>query len=312
MIGIGIIALLIGNDFRTGRCTRRIGGLLALLVQQAASVQIDPHVACLDNVLHLAGLNVSCFILPGIIPPETLALLREECSYFLGYMDGTMDTKGVEVEGINHRGKRYFIGNRYRLSPRMREFTFSPLMAEVAQAALGPNVYLFNEQWVVKNAEQGMQFGWHQDSRYVMRSHPDAKHPPYLTCWVTLDDVSEINGTVHLLPHSRGGTKETIFSHELEPGSNDLIAYRGEDPGDPLIVPVGTIVGFSSYVFHRSGPNTTNRMRRIYLPQYSAAPIGDDDVRSWAMAVPFVKDGKIIYHAADDTAEKYGPKPKKK
>jgi len=103
------------------------------------------------------------FILPGILPPETLTMLREECSYFLGYMDASMDAKGVEVDGINHRGKRYFIGNRYRLSQRMRDFAFSPMMAEVAQAALGPDVYLFNEQWVVKNAEQGMKFGWHQD-----------------------------------------------------------------------------------------------------------------------------------------------------
>lgn len=247
------------------------------------------------------------FILPGVLPPETLTMLREECSYFLGYMDASMDAKGIEVDGINHRGKRYFIGNRYRLSQRMREFLFSPMMAEIAQAALGPDVWLFNEQWVVKNAEQGMKFGWHQDSGYVMKSHPEAKHPPYLTCWVTLDDVSEINGTVYLLPHSRGGTKDTIYSHEIEPGSNDLIAYKGDDPGDPLIVPAGTIVGFSSYNFHRSGPNTTNRMRRIYLPQYASGPIGDDAVRSWAMAVPFVKDGKIIYDRANDTAENHGP-----
>lgn len=246
-------------------------------------------------------------ILPRVLPSETLTMLREECAYFLGYMDASMDAKGVEVDGINHRGKRYFIGNRYRLSQRMREFIFSPLMAEVAQAALGPEVVLFNEQWVVKNAEQGMKFGWHQDSGYVMKSHPDAQHPPYLTCWVTLDDVSEINGTVYLLPHSRGGTQNKIYSHELEAGSNDLIAYKGQDPGDPLIVPAGSIVAFSSYNFHRSGPNTTNRMRRIYLPQYAAAPIGDATVRTWAMAVPFVKGGKIIYDAANDKAELYGP-----
>ena len=45
-------------------------------------------------------------ILPGVIPPETLTMLREECSYFLGYKDSAMDAKGVEVEDINHRGKR--------------------------------------------------------------------------------------------------------------------------------------------------------------------------------------------------------------
>jgi hypothetical protein len=87
-------------------------------------------------------------ILPGVIPSGLLQMLREECSYYLGYYDSLMDTKGVQTEGITHRGKRYFINNRYRLSQRLWQFIFSPLMAEVAQAALGPDAFLFHEQWV--------------------------------------------------------------------------------------------------------------------------------------------------------------------
>ena len=34
-------------------------------------------------------------ILPGVIPPELLEMLREECSYYLGYYDSIMDAKGV-------------------------------------------------------------------------------------------------------------------------------------------------------------------------------------------------------------------------
>ena len=34
-------------------------------------------------------------ILPGIIPPDMLTMLREECSYFLGYKDSQMDSKGM-------------------------------------------------------------------------------------------------------------------------------------------------------------------------------------------------------------------------
>src|SRR5260221_13832749 len=86
-------------------------------------------------------------LLKNAIPPEMLVLLREECSYFLGYCDAQMDARSAQVADLNHRGKRYFINNRYRLSSRMWQFIFSPLMAEVAQAALGPNAYLFHEQW---------------------------------------------------------------------------------------------------------------------------------------------------------------------
>ncbi len=146
-------------------------------------------------------------------------------------------------------------------------------MAEVARATVGDEAYLFHEQWVVKGAEQGMKFAWHQDSGYVKWYDPKTNHKPYVTCWCTLDDVSEENGTVYLLPHSRGGTRGTIIDHFKEEGTNDLIGYTGSDPGDAIIVPAGSIVAFDSMVFHRCGPNKTENMRRIYLPQYSAAPI---------------------------------------
>ena len=225
-------------------------------------------------------------ILEGVIPPDMLAMLREECSYFLGYYDAQMDAKNVKTEGINHRGKRYFVSNQYRLSPRLWQFIYSPLMAEVTQAALGDDVYLFHEQWVVKGAEQGMKFAWHQDSGYVKHGDNNTRHRPYLTCWCTLDDVSEENGTVYLLPHSRGGTSHTIYDHNREEGTNDLVGYTGSDPGIPIIVPAGSIVAFTSYNFHRSGANTTKNMRRIYLPQYSAEPILNPEGKLWSQAVP--------------------------
>jgi ectoine hydroxylase-related dioxygenase (phytanoyl-CoA dioxygenase family) len=246
-------------------------------------------------------------VLEAVIPGDLLELLRQECSYFLGYYDGQMDAAGETVQGINHRGSRYFISNRYRLSPRMWEFIFSPLMAEIATAALGPDVFLFHEQWVLKGAEQGMKFAWHQDSGYVKSGDPGTVHPPYLTCWCTLDAVSEENGTVYVLPHDRGDTRDTIYTHTREEGSNDLIGYTGDDPGIPITAPAGSVVAFTSYNFHRSGANTSSDMRRVYLPQYSKAPImRSDGSGHWGMAVPFVRDNTIIYNRTADTAAAHG------
>ena len=109
----------------------------------------------------------------------------------------------------------------------MRRFLLSDLMVQIARAALGDTVYLFNEQYVVKAAERGMHFGWHQDSGFI--PYP---HPPYLTCWITLDDVSEANGTVYLLPYSRAGTRDVV-PHVRDEETNDMIGYFGDDPGDP-------------------------------------------------------------------------------
>ena len=44
-------------------------------------------------------------------------------------------------------------------------------MATLAQALLGPAVYLFNEQVVVKAPQLGDSFAWHQDSGYIRFAH---------------------------------------------------------------------------------------------------------------------------------------------
>jgi Phytanoyl-CoA dioxygenase (PhyH) len=47
------------------------------------------------------------------------------------------------------------------------------------------------------------------------------------------------------------------------------VCYFASDPGVPMTGPAGTIVCFSSVVMHRSGPNLTEGMRRVYVTQYS-------------------------------------------
>ena len=206
-------------------------------------------------------------ILERCIPDEHLELLRGECQFFIDLENDKMDKAGKDVLGINHRNKRYFIAQRYQESQRLHEFIFSDLMADICRATIGDTAYLFWEQYVVKCAEVGMKFAWHQDSGYV-----GFPHRQYLTCWCALDDMSVANGTAYILPFSRAGTREVV-KHIQEPGSNDLIGYHGSDPGDPVLVPAGSIAVFSSVTFHRSGANHTNKMRRVYLPQYSPEPI---------------------------------------
>ena len=230
------------------------------------------------------------FILERALPDEHLAILRDECQRFLDEANAEMDRQGTDVLGLNHRNSRYFIAHPSQRSARVREVIFSDLMAEICRATIGDVAYIFWEQYVVKAAEKGMKFGWHQDSGFEV----GVKHTPYVSCWCALDDMSEANGTVYILPFSRAGTREVV-AHVHEQGSNDLIGYHGDDPGEPVIVPAGSIAVFSSVTFHRSGPNTTDRMRRVYLAQYSpeiipnkegTAPFGRDE--------QFLKDGRRV------------------
>jgi len=229
------------------------------------------------------------FVLDAVLPAEHLALLREACQKSIDVINREMDAKGTDVIGLNHRNSRYFASGYDKNYPEVGEFLFSPLMADLCRETIGPDAFLFYEQYVVKAAEKGMAFSWHQDSGYV--GYP---HPPYLTCWITLDDVSEENGTVYILPYDRAGTR-TMVPHTPDPVTHDKVGYFGDDPGIPVICPAGSIAVFASTVFHRSGFNRTPHMRRVYLAQYSPVVITTDDgSRTLNYDTPFVKDGEIV------------------
>ena len=226
-------------------------------------------------------------VLEGVVPGEYVEDLRDECQRFIDARDAEMDRLGVEKLNLDHKGSRYFL-RAYHDSEKVRGFLHSELVADVVRATLGETAYLFHDQYVVKAAERGMKFGWHQDSGFV-----GAPHEPYLSLWITLDDVTEENGTVYLLPYSRAGTREVV-EHVLDEETNDRVCYTGDDPGEAVIAPAGSIACFSSVAFHRSGPNTTDRVRRVFLAQYSAEPILDANGEVIHLAEPLLQDGQRV------------------
>jgi hypothetical protein len=201
---------------------------------------------------------------------ELLELLREQCAAFVAREDARMDAAGVDTLGISHRGKRYFANECQREDPALRRVLFSDVMADVCRATLGDNAYFFFDQYVVKGPEGGLPFGWHQDSGYVVGNGGPVDHAPYLTCWCPLDDATLDNGTVRVLPFSEVPlSRDWILPHERQPGTNDLVGWEGNDEGVVLEVPAGSIVAFSSHLLHTTGANRTDRMRRVYLAQYT-------------------------------------------
>src|SRR5580765_178917 len=217
-------------------------------------------------------------------------MLRDEAAKFVSKLHAEMDAAGTDTLEANIRDNRYFIANRYQESDRVHTFLFGDVIAEICRATLGPNAFLFYEQFVLKAAEKGVHFSWHQDSGYVR-----AAHKPYVSCWCALDDMTEENGTVYMLPYSRAGTK-TRVEHVKDEKTNDFVGYHGDDPGEPVICPAGSIAVFSSTCFHRSGFNRTPKPRRVYLAQYSPEPILRDG-KPTILAEPFLKDGKRVREA---------------
>ncbi len=229
------------------------------------------------------------FILPSAIPDHHLRILRDSCDHLIDLMHREMDRLGTDHIHISHRGKRYHIAKQYDKPPRLAEYVFSPLMADICRATIGETAYLFYDQYVVKAAEQGIKFSWHQDSGYL-----DFNHRPYVTVWAAVDDMTLENGTASVLPFSKSGIRSRV-EHIRDPETGDKVGYFGDEPGIAAVVPAGSLVVFSSLTFHRSGANTTDQMRRAYVTQYSAEPIykpGSDELLH--LGVPFLRQGRMV------------------
>jgi hypothetical protein len=227
---------------------------------------------------------------------ELLDLLREQCAAFVAREDARMDAKGVDSLGISHRGKRYFANECQREEPSLRRMLFSETMADVCRATLGDDAYFFFDQYVVKGPEGGLPFGWHQDSGYVVGNGGPVDHAPYLTCWCPLDDATVENGTVRVLPFSEVPlSRDWILPHERQPKTNDLVGWKGNEAGKVLEVPAGSVVAFSSHLLHTTGANMTDKMRRVYLAQYTPEVMLNPGTRKLRRnAVPLLLDGEQV------------------
>ncbi|HWY81637.1 MAG TPA: phytanoyl-CoA dioxygenase family protein [Roseiarcus sp.] len=233
-------------------------------------------------------------IFEDVVSDELVALLRQECAHFVRREDTKMDALGVDQIGITHRGKRYHAAFCFRERAALGKYLFSEAMGEICRALVGPDTFLFFDGFVVKGAEAGMKLAWHQDSGYVNAVDGDIGHKPYITCWCPLDDVTEENGTIYVLPMSESGIKTCVL-HEFDPLSNDWVGYFGPLKGTPVIAKAGSLAVFSSLTMHSSGANTTPRLRRAFISQYSPEPVlTADGAMLWANAVPFLKDGRSV------------------
>ena len=235
-------------------------------------------------------------VFEGALVGSQLEMLREQCDGFVAREDAKMDALGVDTIGITHRGKRYFANECQREQPKLRSMLFSETMADICRATLGDDVYFFFDQYVVKGPSGGMPFAWHQDSGYMSYYGGPPAHRPYLTCWCPLDDATVANGTIRLLPFpSTPSSREGVLPHVRQEGSNDLIGWTGAEEGVTVEVPAGSIVAFSSYLLHTTGANSTSKMRRVYLAQYSPEAIvnpGTNHLRR--NAIPLLRDGRQV------------------
>jgi hypothetical protein len=124
-----------------------------------------------------------------------------------------------------------------------------------AALVLDRPVCLFNEHYVIKPPRSHISFRWHRDSDHQLAMcHTLESTRPYVSAWCALDDMHPHNGALRMLPLN-------------------VDANKRDEESILMQVPAGSMVLFSSNVWHCSGTNQSPKYRRALYVQYSTEVI---------------------------------------
>lgn len=195
------------------------------------------------------------------------------------------DADPARVELVRSRP---FIGQFHTRSETAARFIKAPIYLEACAKLLGPDADLYFNQAVIKPPEKGKPFAWHQDSGYV------ATEPlEYITCWTAISRTFVANGCIWVIP---GSHKWGVLDHPRNEADQTLHAQFDDDSGAIAVeMQPGQVAIFSSLMLHRNGPNTSDQIRRGYVPQYHhPGVIAVRDGKPFGDRLPVLRDGKPV------------------
>jgi hypothetical protein len=233
----------------------------------------------------------------NVLQAPMLDMLREQCDICLAREDARMDELGVDSVGMTHRGKRYCVAQCQRVQPALRRLLFSPLMADVCRATLGFDAYFFLDQFVVRCADDGLPYPWHQDSGYVISNGGPPDHLPYVCFWVPLDDAAAADRGVKLIPFSSYPRARSILPHRRNLETGNLFTEVDESKVITVEPAAGSILALSSRLPHAWDPNPGSHPRRAYLAQYTPEVMVNPGTRHLRNnAIPVLCEGQHATH----------------
>jgi len=168
-----------------------------------------------------------------------------------------------------------FLFNLWERDERFWKIDSNPVIAGMARQLLGSDeVVLMEDGAVIKKPVVGGKLSWHQDYAYWPLAAPAA-----VTCWIALDDVGGENGGMQVAAGSHLlGEKLPVefgdgssFMHDERPGIGQV--RQPEEEGLDVVgyeLKAGECGFHHALLWHASGPNTSQKPRRGFIPRYVA------------------------------------------
>jgi phytanoyl-CoA hydroxylase len=171
-----------------------------------------------------------------------------------------MEADADSLDGVSRRDKTWQLMMVAEADEVIAGIAKHPKILDVVRQLMATDqVSYLQDQVLMKPAHHGSHVSWHQDSGYWTGIEPWIDPPAIVTCWVAIDNVTEENGCVQMVP---GSHKRGVLPHE--PGGDHLLHVQGVDLSTavPVVLPPGGVSFHHSCTVHGSAPNTTPHRRR--------------------------------------------------
>jgi len=222
----------------------------------------------------------------------------------LAYMDSTithevqrMNTQALPMDQRDTYGKAFLqIMNIWTRSERVREIVFSKRLAKIATDLLSVSgVRIYHDQALYKEPSGG-HTPWHADQYYWPLASDKT-----VTAWIPLQATGMEWGPLEFSSGShqmRAGRDLKISDESQQRLDQQLIDEGYEHVAEPF--ELGEVSFHSGWLFHRAGPNMTDKMRKvmtiIYMDKLMRLknPENENQVNDWNSWCPGAEIGKQI------------------
>lgn len=212
--------------------------------------------------------NEGYVFLPNLFSSDEVAVLRGEIDRLVEIeRDEIMRDEQGELFGA-------FAVDRY--SEPFARLLRHPRLLEPAQQILGPELYAHQYKIISKDPFGKLDFAWHQDAA-SWQAYDGMPEPIAMNYALFLDEVTEFNGPITLIPHSH---EKGILGADDSPRpggksplrtlTNDMVQALAAEHG--LVAPkgkAGSAIFFSGCLAHASGPNISPWTRYIVYLSYN-------------------------------------------
>ncbi len=213
---------------------------------------------------------------PGAVSAETLAALKGDFDAWVEESRAETGPYGECIDGRprfdlqpGHTAERPAL-RRVQAPTEVSDAYYKAMaesrMAEMVADLIGPDVKLHHTKINSKLPGAATEVKWHQDFCFTPHSNSDV-----ITALLMVDDVTEENGPLEVLPGSHRGELHPIWHDGVFTGAiDDGIAADMQKNAQRCLGPAGSVCLMHTRLAHGSAPNRSDQPRTLFICVYSA------------------------------------------